>query len=134
VSIWTGFFSHGTTTHNTDEQEQPQHQTMPTLALQASSVVAIILLLLFLLTPPHVTAAQWATMSLSQAHQMLVATSISNLALFTGGFSLGGNSSVVDIYNASSNNWTTTALSQAHKDLAATSISNLALFTGGNTS
>ncbi len=44
----------------------------------------------------------------------------------------GRVSTVVDIYNSSSNKWTTASLSQARGSLAAITVGNLALFAGGD--
>jgi hypothetical protein len=46
-------------------------------------------------------------MSLSQAHPQLEATSVGSQALFASSIFLGGVSTMVDIFNAFSNNWTT---------------------------
>src|SRR5690348_4836800 len=71
----------------------------------------------------------WVTAHLFQPRTQLVATSIINLAIVAGGYNMYDiPSSVVDIYNITSNTWTTANLSQAGGSLAAISIGNLALF------
>jgi hypothetical protein len=85
----------------------------------------------------NVSSNTWTTASLSQARVYLAATSVGNLAFFAGGGTfanggqIGGYSSLVDIYNASSNTWTTASLSQPRRELTATSVGDLALFAGG---
>jgi hypothetical protein len=74
----------------------------------------------------------YSNYTLNVARYDLVATSVSNLALFGGGQVSGGSpSNVVDIFNSISGLWTTASHSVARYYLAATSVSNLALFGGG---
>ena len=69
---------------------------------------------------------------LSAARSSLAATSVGNYALFGGGNSNSGNSSIVDAYNTSLTRTIPTALSVAKYDLAATTVGNYALFGGGD--
>jgi len=80
---------------------------------------------------------QWTTASLSQARNELAATCVNGVALFGGGICDGdtncpyGSSSIVDLWNSSTNIWTTASLSEARSYLAATSVNGVALFGGG---
>jgi hypothetical protein len=70
--------------------------------------------------------------SLSQPRYALAATSVGNLVLFGGGYSLNGPFNVVDVFDVTNNTWTTATLSQARYYLAATTVDNrYALFGGG---
>ncbi len=53
------------------------------------------------------------TAALSQARYRLAATTAGSKAVFAGGYANSGDSSVVDIYDATTNAWSTAALSQA---------------------
>ena len=71
------------------------------------------------------------TATLSQARGYLAATTVGNMALFAGGYSASGYSSVVDIYNSVTGQWSTASLSQARDRLSAATVGSLALFAGG---
>jgi hypothetical protein len=75
----------------------------------------------------------WSTATLSQPRCCFAATSVGNLVLFGGGYSLTNvPSNVGDVFDVSSNTWTTATLSQRRYGLAATSVDNrYALFAGG---
>jgi autotransporter-associated beta strand protein len=61
----------------------------------------------------------------------MAATSAGNKAIFAGGGAAGGNSSTVDIYDASAGTWSTANLSQARNSLAGASLAGKAYFGGG---
>jgi hypothetical protein len=82
----------------------------------------------------NVTSNSWTTSSLSQARDLLAATSVKDIAIFAGGSASSGNSAVVDIYNVTSNTWTTSSLSQARNSLEATSVKDIVIFAGGTAS
>lgn len=67
---------------------------------------------------------------LSETRNDLAATSIGDYALFGGGWT-GSGSSTVDAYNTSLTRSTPTSLSQARQYLSATSVGDYALFGGG---
>ena len=71
---------------------------------------------------------------LSQAREILAATSVGNYALFAGGRAGSSQINVVDVYNQTSTKVTSPdPLSQARDFLAATTVGNYALFGGGFT-
>jgi len=69
--------------------------------------------LFFFFTRSTSEAGVWSTAKLSEARDLLAATSVNNLALFGGGDASSGVSSVIDIYNSTSNIWSTAKLSEA---------------------
>jgi hypothetical protein len=71
--------------------------------------------------------------ALSVARRELPAITLGDFAIFGGGHSAYGASSVVDIYDTSLTRTTGTSLSAARYNSAATIIGNYALFGGGNT-
>jgi len=80
----------------------------------------------------------WSTTNLSQARSRISATSAGGKVFFGGGVSKEDFvpltltlSSVVDIYDTSTNSWSTTNLSQARYSLAATSADGKVFFGGG---
>ena len=81
----------------------------------------------------------WSTSDVSLARCLMSATSVGNLVLFGGGFVRTGTSpswvygvtTLVDIYDMSSNSWTTANLALARFSPVAVSAGNLALFLGG---
>ena len=68
---------------------------------------------------------------LSQARYNLAATTVGNYALFGGGYSSSGYSSVVDAYDESLTRIIPSNLSRARINLSATTVGNYALFGGG---
>ena len=72
------------------------------------------------------------TDQLSQARNLLSATTVGNKAIFAGGYSsVVGSSDVVDIYDADSDTWSTYQLSQSRSNMGATTVGNIAFFAGG---
>ena len=74
----------------------------------------------------------WSTANLSVARGSLSATSVGTKVFFAGGWDSTYNaSSMVDIYDNSSNTWSTANLSVARGLLSATSVGTKAFFAGG---
>jgi hypothetical protein len=67
---------------------------------------------------------------LSQSRYSLASSSIGDIVVFGGGRTGSSYSSVVDVYNITSNSWFTLNLSQPRSDLASTSSQNK-IFVGG---
>ncbi len=76
----------------------------------------------------------WSTAQLSAARYCLAAASVGNVAVFGGGFMVGGYTAAVDLYDISTGAWSTALLSVWRYNLAATSVGSLAIFAGGRTS
>ena len=69
--------------------------------------------------------------TLSEARSYLVGVTVGTKALFAGGNSTSGFSSVVDIYDGDTNLWSTASLSVGRNEITAGSVGNKALFAGG---
>ena len=85
------------------------------------------------------STGKWSAAKLSQARYYgMVAATVGTQAIFAGGVT--GNSdgrlvesSVVDIYDASTGAWSTATLSQARDSIAATTVGTNVIFAGGST-
>ena len=69
----------------------------------------------------------WSTQSLSVARISLAATSIGDVVYFAGGLTNtgGGVSSLIDIYDSSTNKWTTSSLSVPRSDLVVRKVGHI---------
>lgn len=80
--------------------------------------------------------AQWSTANLSLGRQYLSSTSLTNKALFAGGYYYTSpyvivSSDRVDIYDGTIDQWSTAALSIGRSGIGTTSTDSLAFFAGG---
>ena len=80
--------------------------------------------------------AQWSTATLSRGRQWIASASVSNKALFAGGYYYTSNyfivsSDQVDIYDGTLDQWSSSTLSVGRSGIGSTSTDSLAFFAGG---
>ena len=96
-----------------------------------------LLITLYLLGNSYIPSfGQWSTATLSRGRQWISSASISNKALFAGGYYYTSpyfivSSDQVDIYNGTFDQWSTATLSVGRSGMGSTSTDSLAFFAGG---